>query len=186
MSGYLRNGINLNSIYVDFTSDQNISGAKTFNSAYAQNFTTVNGIDFYTAGQGYVGITFGVAQPNLTPKKLQFYYAGTAISSISTAGAYAQISDKKLKENIKPLVYGINEIMQLNPTSYNFISTPDKSNIGFIAQEVKEVLPDLVDISDGLHFINMSEFIPVIVNAMKEQQVQINNLTQRINDLENK
>jgi hypothetical protein len=188
MSGYSRNGTDLNSIYVDFTSNQNISGLKTFTNFETRlNYLLVNNtVELYNNTGTFEGDYFSLGNPLTTPRRLQFWYNGGTISQINTNGGYAQTSDKTLKENIKPLVYGINEIMQLNPTSYNFISTPDKSNIGFIAQEVKEVLPELIDINDGLHFISMSEFIPVIVNAMKEQQVQINNLTQRINDLENK
>jgi hypothetical protein len=185
-TGYkISNGTDLGSIFVDFTSDQTITGLKTFkNNLNANQIFNISGSNFYT-GTTFSGNYYKIEASPIPA--LVFYYNTNVISYIDGFGNYNYVSDKKLKENIKPLAYGINEIMQLNPLSYNFINNSNKkSQIGFIAQEVNEVIPELININDGEHFINMTQLIPVIVNAMKEQQLQINNLIQRINKLENK
>ncbi len=97
------------------------------------------------------------------------------------------ISDIRYKENIRKSNYGLSEIIKLNPVNFDYKretfnrmeSSPEieklrKDHIGFIAQEMKEILPELVNInqSDKLE-INMIELLPVIVNAIKEQQYLI-------------
>jgi hypothetical protein len=57
---------------------------------------------------------------------------------------------------------------------------------GFIAQEIQEVFPDMVTRrDDGVLGIRYTELIPVLVQAIKEQQEEIDALTKRISDLEN-
>ena len=58
-------------------------------------------------------------------------------------------SDERLKKNIADISFGLHEILQLRPVSYNWDNTtadPDKTSYGFIAQEVQEVIPELVSV----------------------------------------
>jgi len=59
-----------------------------------------------------------------------------------------------------------------------------KNHYGFIAQEVKQVLPDVVTFDDdtGLHSMNYNAIIPILVEAIKEQQLQIEALKELIKD----
>ena len=74
-------------------------------------------------------------------------------------------------------------------------------SIGVLAQEVKEILPEVVEIAeDGSHFVSYTEFIPILIEATKEQQAIITEqkseneqlklklleLEKRLNALENK
>jgi hypothetical protein len=59
--------------------------------------------------------------------------------------AGSNVSDRRLKENIELITYNaIEKIMQLVPKSYNMIAQPEINRNGFIAQEVKEILPDII------------------------------------------
>jgi len=80
--------------------------------------------------------------------RVQFGYLGTGL--IYSNGGFltnTNPSDKRLKENINNLKFGLNEILQLRPVSYNWIN--DTANqgtqYGFIAQEVQEIMPELIN-----------------------------------------
>ena len=83
---------------------------------------------------------------------------------------YTSYSDRRLKENIKPARYGLNEIRKLNVYEYTWKS--DKSNtpqIGVIAQEMQEVLPEGVHQGeDGYLSIDSTWIIYPMVRAIQE------------------
>ena len=101
-------------------------------------------------------------------------------------------SDRKLKENIQPIEGGLNKILKLKGVSFDWKDEKrDKNQLGFIAQDVEEVLPELVKevetlgTEDESHkVVNYDGVIPVLVEAIKMQQEQIDKLTRRINDIE--
>ncbi|MBK7375096.1 MAG: tail fiber domain-containing protein [Chitinophagaceae bacterium] len=122
-------------------------------------------------------------------------------------------SDARDKENISDLNYGLKEIMQLRPVSFNWKEKPQwGKKIGFVAQEVKPILREVVQEGDlkgkteekddhgnaikstsdklGIYY---SDIIPVTVKAIQEQQQlilkqqkTIDELVERIKKLENK
>ena len=111
-------------------------------------------------------------------------------------------SDIRLKENITPLTEGLNIINNLNPIKFNWKegfdeSEADKTLLGFVAQEVQEVLPEAVDgfgtgnveindtIIENPLRVNEKFIIPVLVKAIQEQQTIIDDLKARIETLEN-
>ena len=106
------------------------------------------------------------------------------------ATSWNSISDKRLKNNIKSITYGLNEILSLNPVTYfyNVGNTSDRRRIGFIAQEVKLVLPEAVADyeSDSTYLsITYSDIVPVLVKGIQEQQNFINNQQKQISELQN-
>ena len=103
--------------------------------------------------------------------------------NILNAKAYKKISDSTVKEQIIALDSGLNIITQLNAYSYYFKddSTPNrKREFGLLAQEVESILPELVDTSMGYKLLDYDQFIPFLINAIKEQQVQIDMLQQLV------
>ncbi|MDQ3142322.1 MAG: tail fiber domain-containing protein, partial [Bacteroidota bacterium] len=91
-------------------------------------------------------------------------------------------SDARLKENIHPINYGLAEILKLNPVSYVLKSDVDKTlNLGLLAQEVQKIIPSIVhgDSEKEMLSITYTELIPVLINAIKEQQNQIAGLKQQ-------
>jgi len=102
-------------------------------------------------------------------------------------------SDENLKENIKNLDGSLGKIQKLRGVSYNLksgyfnVSDPslkakldpeNKNEIGFLAQELKEVFPEVVflDTTSNLYSVSYSSLVPVLVEAIKEQQAQIEEL----------
>jgi hypothetical protein len=104
------------------------------------------------------------------------------------------LSDANAKTNIANLSGIKDRFMQLRPVTYSFKTdfentSSDKTKIltqyGFIAQELQEVFPDIVTTrEDGLLGVRYTELIPVLVQALKEQQEEIDALTKRISELE--
>lgn len=93
-------------------------------------------------------------------------------------------SDKRLKTNIKDIDYGLNTIMKLNPKQYDW-KKDNRHDIGFIAQEVEEVIPEIV--KDKKHFdkeiktLDYEKLTAVLIKAVQEQQEQINKLERKLN-----
>lgn len=59
------------------------------------------------------------------------------------AAAWTYASDKRLKEHISPLNYGLKDIMKLDTKKFDYVAG-EKNNFGFIAQEVQPIFPELV------------------------------------------
>jgi hypothetical protein len=101
-------------------------------------------------------------------------------------------SDKSVKTNITPLSYGLREVLKLKPVSYKYNSDFSKSSekkekqLGFIAQDLQEVLPEIVQKDERKDILTYRplDLIPVLANAIREQQSTIEALEKRIAKLE--
>jgi hypothetical protein len=111
----------------------------------------------------------------------------TSAGTMTVAGdvvAYGSPSDITLKTNIKPLESSLEKIMKLQGVSFTWKEDTDtnkvtgiKDDIGFIAQDVQEILPELVRKNDnGLLSLRDKGITALLVEAIKEQQRQIENL----------
>ncbi len=100
------------------------------------------------------------------------------------ADAFIYNSDRAFKENIKPIENALDTALSLNGVTYN-LKKDGRASIGFIAQEVEAILPELVDGEEGAKGVNYGQVVAVLTEAMKEQQEQINLLRQEIEDLKN-
>ena len=103
------------------------------------------------------------------------------------AGTLTQSSDKRLKTNITMLSSALSNVLQLNGYSYHWMDTKqrgDEKQIGVIAQEIKALYPELVrEDTDGYLSVNYSGLVPVLIEATKEQQAQIEELKQKNTEL---
>lgn len=113
----------------------------------------------------------------------------SASAYLTPAGAWVQYSDQDLKEDIKVLSYGIDDVMKLKPVTYTRKDDEEnKELIGFIAQDVQKVIPELVSgkaISEGgtglgLNYQNMTA---VLTSAIQDQQKEIETLKAQNEDL---
>ena len=98
-------------------------------------------------------------------------------------------SDIKLKKNIAPINNALSLVDSLNGVHFDW-RKDNKKAIGFIAQEVEKVLPELVGEVRELHnkeekhkTVDYQSVIPVLVEAIKEQQAQIEALQEQINNI---
>ncbi len=96
-----------------------------------------------------------------------------------------QVSDIKLKHQIQTIPSALEKVNQLRGVEFLWKSN-NKPSIGFIAQEVEEVVPVAVGNHNGTKTIDYSKIIPILTQAIKEQQDQINILTQEIQLLKTK
>jgi len=111
---------------------------------------------------------------------------GILNSKINTFGAYVQVSDRKLKKNIRQLEPVLDRVLQLSPSRYQFKDSPASApaSFGFIAQEVEPLFPEFVSESNGTKTLAYHNFGVIAIKAIQEQQELIEALQQRIEDLE--
>jgi hypothetical protein len=123
---------------------------------------------------------------------LKFIYNGQLKTFIRpTDGELIASSDKRLKTNILPLISILHKIIQLRPVCYEMkYNNPDhEKTIGFIAQEVKQIFPEMVTVSPNtvakgvtipdFHGLNYNSFKILAVKAVQEEQVLIQDLQSR-------
>ncbi len=97
-------------------------------------------------------------------------------------GAWVDASDRAYKKDIDyNFQYGLKAIEQLKPVYY--VHKEDETNkkqIGFIAQDVKEIIPEVVEGEEGTYGLAYGRIVPVLVNAIKEQQKKREDLKAQI------
>ncbi len=97
-------------------------------------------------------------------------------------------SDIRLKENVKQLDYGLEKVKELKTFKYNYKEGDKKIHYGLIAQDLIKILPDLITTNeDDLNSlsVNYIELIPILINAIKEQNVLLQIQDDKINELIN-
>ena len=120
-----------------------------------------------------------------------------ASGNLTITGSYSS-SDRTKKENIVTLPSQLETVKQLNPVSFDWIERAEdgstKSSLGFIAQEVEELYPDLVHTpeadpdmpsKDTTKHLNYAVMTAILTKAIQEQQAQIEALQSEINELKN-
>ena len=131
-----------------------------------------------------------------TTGNLELYYNGTFYGSFSTGtGAYTGISDERRKENIYSIPSILSKVNSLSAKYYNY-KTQTAKTMGFVAQEVEKIFPELVSTDGGKgdeYSVNYNGFGVLAVKAIQEQQTIIDDLKsnmkallKRIEQLENK
>lgn len=138
-------------------------------------------------------------------------YALYASGDLAYTGGIYNVSDINFKKNVKPISGALGKILKLNGISYQFKSDDELSSlaksslegpdgtsssvynfpagnqIGVSAQDVETVLPELVITNpDGFKMVDYVKLIPVLVEAVKEQQKMINDLKAEVESLKKK
>ena len=105
------------------------------------------------------------------------------------SGVYTNASDYRIKENIMNLNYGLNEIKKIRPVLYNIKNDLNNVQIGFIAHEMQEIIPEIVsgdkdavdengkEVHQGINYANLTS---VIIKGMQEHIEITNNLEEQI------
>jgi len=133
-----------------------------------------------TTVAGSVAIGTNAPQANYRLTVNDSLYVGGRVS----AAGYTTRSDYNLKDEIKNINYGLNEIMQIMPVSYTYKSNGEHQ-LGFIAQDIGVIIPESVHFDEYMG-VDYQSIIPILTKAIQEQQAQIKTLKQRLLILENK
>jgi hypothetical protein len=121
----------------------------------------------------------GMGTSNLSPA-----YTLNVIGAINATESITSSSDARLKTNIQPLQNALTKIRGITGYSFEFKSMPEKQHIGLLAQEVEQVQPELVtEDTEGMKSIAYGNLIALLVEAIKEQQKQIEDLKKCLDDI---
>ena len=104
---------------------------------------------------------------------------------IQYVGSITNTSDERLKENIIPIENSLDKLLKLNPVSFNMVGN-SKTQLGFTAQQVQPFFPNIVSIIDsekGYLGLDYTQLIAPMVQAIQEQQMQIEELKAEIEKL---
>jgi hypothetical protein len=208
----------LHSYVINNTNNWSFNGINTTPSGgtiFGANTDATNGysaIEGSTQGTGsaikgmHMSTTaFGIGIEGTTNNPLGAW-AGVFMGDIGLTGQVFTISDVRFKKDIQPVTNMMDKIMDLEVKQYNMRSEeypgmsfkPNKTEIGFIAQELKEVFPGLVqqkalpdpsvpnsnrqhkEMVDGYYTVNYTSLIPILTKAIQEQQNQITELKNQL------
>ena len=155
------------------------------------NFPGVVSIGYYPTPPPTYSQLLGSASPALV------YVAGNI-----SANGYYYVSDRKFKQDLLPLTHAIQKIDSIHPyyfyydtTKYARFHFPGHEQVGFIAQNVDSVLPELVNPSDSGYSLDYPKMTALLLageqeliaktDSIKTMMNQNNNLTQRVDSLSN-
>ena len=101
---------------------------------------------------------------------------------LTAAADVTAYSDVRVKKNINTIEKALDKVLQLRGVSYQRTDMEsDKIHIGVIAQEVEKILPEVVSENDKGHLnVAYGNIVSVLIEAIKEQQAQIEELKAKI------
>lgn len=186
--------------------DNNTGDYQLFSNEFGGLFLDYS-TDNYATRTGIITFAPNAANFEMRPAITNNVFLGTSAfrwREIWSQNALNTSSDRRLKKNINEIKYGLDEIMKLQAVTYNWKDNDDKKlQLGFIAQDVEKIVPEIVTksgISDeeferlekqgekvtDTYGMQYTGLIPVLVKAVQEQQKVIEDKTNRISLLEGK
>ncbi len=173
----------------------NSSSFGTFNEVNANASFAFGGLNRVNTGHEY-SVVFGESASTTNSRQFvarfnngyQLYSgAATGVTLNAGAGTWTSISDYRSKSHIQTIDYGLAAVMQLKPSSYNYIGT-NRVSFGFVAQDVQTIVPEIVDQTQmgpdkdylGVRYV---ELIPILTKAIQEQQKQIEELKMELSKI---
>jgi len=164
----------INSLGIDYTTLSNIPS------------TIVSGSSIASSAQGQVALTTNGVAATAVDLGLQTTdsptFAGLTIYGQLTATgdiiAYYS-SDKRLKDNIEVIPDALNKVKQIRGVSWdwNDLTNLEGHDVGVIAQELEQVLPELVvERTNGFKAVRYEKIVALLIEAIKDQQSQIDEL----------
>ena len=113
--------------------------------------------------------------------KVMFNGDATVSNDLTVSGDVVISSDARLKSNIVSLGSTLPKLLQIDGKSYEM---KGKQKIGVLAQEIQEVFPELVSEDDNeMLAVNYQGLVPVLINALKEQDAKMKEQQSEIDDL---
>ena len=103
------------------------------------------------------------------------------VSGTITCSDINSTSDIKLKEDIHSIKDPLDKVMKISGVGFRWKENKDEA-IGVIAQDIEEIIPEVVKNSGDIKTVNYNGLIGVLIEAVKEQQHQIEELKKQINN----
>ena len=88
-------------------------------------------------------------------------------------------SDSRLKSDVTPLKDSLAKINQMQGVSYTF-NPSGKKQVGLIAQEVKEIIPEVVSVQNDYYTLSYPNLVAVLIEAVKELSDKVEDLEYRL------
>lgn len=119
----------------------------------------------------------------------------TVNGGVSGTSAYQNLSDKRYKKDVQPIKNALDKVLALNGVTFNWdkirtdMNLDDKNHIGVLAQDIEKVLPQVVITADDANktkSVAYGDIVPVLIEAIKEQQAEIEALKKMVKQLMNK
>ena len=141
-----------------------------------------NGIKYIHANSNVIGFLSGAGS------WLSYWDNSGNQSNVGTitATAFLYSSDRRLKDNIAPIQDALAKIVELSGVNFSWASgaRAGQADVGVIAQEVQSVLPEAVHTdANGYLSVDYPKLVPLLIQAVKEQQTQIDALKTQIDAL---
>lgn len=163
-------------------SDADVSANNLTNATaigFSVKVTASNNMVF--GNNNVVGWGFGVA-PGSAAIRIGTSASNGNGATLTLSGVWTNASDSSKKYGITGIKYGINEVMKLRPVTYK-LKGSNQQDIGFIAQDVKKIIPEIVYGEDGNMTLSYGQITSILTKAIQEQQQQIESLQSEINQL---
>jgi len=110
-----------------------------------------------------------------------YFWNGTNEGSLSSAGAWTNASDAKLKNSIVDIKYGLNTVLNTQPRSYK-MNNLEGEYIGFVAQELQTVIPEVVSGNPDKQLnVDYGSLVAVAFKAIQELNAKVVELEAKLN-----
>jgi hypothetical protein len=155
------NPVTSNFITVDYALPPG-SRVTTTSNIYLSNFSTILSQNLYASNITAATFTARGGRSTGTPNWGFYYGDGTYVTSIS---------DSRLKEDIRPIENALEKVSSLQAVTYRMYRDPSQSWIGYIAQDLEVILPDIVRTDDSPEqwkSIQYTNLPALIIEAVKE------------------
>jgi hypothetical protein len=159
--------------------DGNVKLISRLNASNAEFGTLTNHDLVFTSG-GFTSEVIDAAAGNLFPTCDGCSSLGKSTNrwaAVFAQNGTIQTSDARLKKSVANLNYGLSQVMQLRPVTFQWKNSSDaRTHLGLIAQEVDQVVPEVVEHSDDPAAplgMNYTALVPVLIKAVQEQQTTI-------------
>ncbi len=109
------------------------------------------------------------------------------VKQISAEYGFTTWSDRRAKENISPIFSALDKVLSMRGVYFNYIKDQAKTKrVGFIAQELQAVLPEVVNYAEEIdeYNVNYGQVVSLLTEGIKEQQSIIASQNSRIERLE--
>ena len=121
-----------------------------------------------------------------TTPSVKFQVGVNGDGTVARANSWSTFSDKRFKDKIQTLPNALQTTLALRGVSFNWRKNNQK-DIGLIAQEVETILPEIVQTdTEGYKSVDYSRLVPLLIEALKEQQLQIQDIQLQLNQMKKK